>query len=422
MMATTHRRLSVGLHESKHASRCLEHAFRIWEPGQLLVYGGSPKPRNASPRWIRRGTRPPGPGFTLLEVLIVGVLTSTLMIGVWSLFHTWGRLYERGERRVRQAQLERSLSDQFTDDVRSVAYVMPPPREGKRSNSDASRQQSRGGNRALVGGADWMVLDLIQPPNPFALPGGKENSQGTDSNNQGLQAPELQRVMYTFQPPESEESGGLSSFVEEMAEADDSVVVGESEEAASEPFSGLLRIAIPVERHRELTTGSSGTGVAQRSSGLREATWALRNLVGGRSQQRPTNPLQGNSRTSATQLGQDEVPEVTAWEFRYYDGSGWTSSWDSRAEGQLPQAVELRFKLRKEGGDEPLTSSDGETERVEAEPSGAGEEDSSAELETGSSRGLTAEESGGSQAETPYFRCVVCLRPRGESRSGFNGE
>ena len=69
-------------------------------------------------------------GFTLLEVLIVGILTSLLMLGIWSLFRTWSRLYERGERRVHAAQLVRSLCDQFTDDVRSVAYVAPPRQRG----------------------------------------------------------------------------------------------------------------------------------------------------------------------------------------------------------------------------------------------------------------------------------------------------
>ncbi|MGM0486226.1 MAG: type II secretion system protein GspJ [Planctomycetota bacterium] len=435
MMARPHRSLAAGPRGVNDAIRLTGHVFRVWDTGQFPVCDGRSKPRKTSltrPRstvvrpW--RGTRVPRPGFTLLEVLIVGILTSTLMVGVWSLFHTWGRLYERGEQRVRKAQLERSLCDQFTDDVGSVAYVLPPPRDGKRSNSESSRQQSRGGNRALVGGADWMVLDLLQPPSPFARSNGEENSQGADSNNKALHAPELQRVMYTFRSGESEGSGSLSSRVEDMAEADDSVVVGESEEATEEPFSGLVRIVIPVERHRELATGQSATGVAGRSSGLQEAAWTVRDLAGGSSQERATNPVLGDSGTSGTQymskpaagvLGQDDVPEVISCEFRYYDGSTWTNGWDSRAKGQLPRAVEMRFQLKNETRDEQLTSSDGETEQLETEPSAAGEEeDSLAESDTGSSE----DSSGGSQADVPYYRCVVCLRRGSESQAEFNGE
>ena len=64
-------------------------------------------------------------------------------------------------------------------------------------------------------------------------------------------------------------------------------------------------------------------------------------------------------------MGRDEVPEVIAFELRYFDGSSWTSSWDSRAQGRLPVAVEMRFELKREQPDEAAVFSDGETELVD---------------------------------------------------------
>lgn len=376
-----------------------------------------------------------GRGFTLLEVLIVAVLTSMLMVGVWSMFHTWGRLYERGERRVRKAQLVRSLCDQFTDDVRSVAYVLPPPREGKRPSGNSGRQQSLGGNRALVGGSDWMVLDVLLPPNPFALPGNQQETGNLNSNGNGngngnpFSAPELQRVMYTFERAESEEGSSLSSVVEEMAEMDDSVEVGKGAEgAAGEPFSGLLRMAIPVEQYTKLTTTESARGVSRSVSGLSDAAWQLRKLVSTGSEQRATNPVLGTSRKSRAEdsspstsgiLGQDKVPEVVSCRFRYYDGSGWTSSWDSRAQGELPRAVEMRFELEEQRADEEAAiDSDGETEPVTSTQSESTEDLLSSELDAESSADLTGDENEGSggTGRTSSHRVVVCLKPRGNDQ------
>ena len=85
------------------------------EPVGIATYG-----------FARRVPKDAANGYTLLELLIVGVLVSVLMAGVWSLFRNWSGLYERGEQRVQHMQLVRSLCDQFTDDVHAAAQVGPP--------------------------------------------------------------------------------------------------------------------------------------------------------------------------------------------------------------------------------------------------------------------------------------------------------
>ncbi len=371
-------------------------------------------------------------GFTLLEIMIVGVLTSVLMLGVWSLFRTWGRLYERGERRVQAAQLIRSLSDQFADDVRAVAFVMPrrtltgnQSGSGSRASGSGSRgsdRQSTAGNQALVGGADWLVLEVLQTPNPFLITADDSGAEDDSSAKASLYAPELQRVIYTFQPPASDGLNSLSPGVEEMAAADDTELVGGSEEDRVEPFSGLLRMVVPVEQFEELAADDSDAGSSSRSLGLSDVVWQLRALVVGELDgsdtgatlgTQSTAPMGATSWDALGMIGQDKVAEVIWLEFRYFDGASWNSSWDSRAEGRLPVAVEMRFELKKERSADESVSADGETELVD---DGFGDSDMASEsMGAGSSLLGTSDMADASASEeTPYYRCFVYLGPRAQ--------
>ncbi len=376
-------------------------------------------------------------GFTLLEILIAGVLVSVLMVGVWSLFRSWGNLYERGERRVQTAQLVRSLCDQFTDDVRAVAYVAPPPRRPSRGEAGGSPRRgdrtgsSAGGNLALVGEANWLVLEVLQPPNPYLSPASADETRSDEDAGMALAAPELQRVMYSFEPPASQQLDSLSPMVAEAAEQDDTeLVVGDDEETA-EPFAGLLRLAVAVEQFDALAAGNLAAGnradqSTAASLGLRDAVWQLRELIvgpaesDGLSGREPPASLgpqdEETSDATAGILEQDAVPEVVRLEFRYFDGAAWRSSWNSQSEGRLPVAMELRFELKKPEPLKASTSGDGETELVEgADP--ADSTDSSflpADAGIASSSNAAADSVDSDYEATPYHRCVVYLEPAPE--------
>ena len=233
---------------------------------------------------------------------------------------------------------------------------------------------SAGGNQALVGGSDWLVLEVLQPPNPFLLSSADEIATDAGAESDALYAPELQRVMYSFQPPLSDGLDSLSPGVAEMAELDDTESV-DGEEEPVEPFSGLLRMVVPVEQFDEMTAGDAGGQSRGRSSGMRRArVWQLREMAVGVSESGLASslPLPGTMGMPGEEadgiagvVGQDEVPEVIWLEFRYFDGSAWTSSWDSRSSGRLPVAVEMRFELKQELPEEDAVSSDGETELVD---------------------------------------------------------
>ena len=53
----------------------------------------------------------------------------------------------------------------------------------------------------------------------------------------------------------------------------------------------------------------------------------------------------GNSQ-ALSNTGDVVAPEVSAIEFRYFDGSAWANSWDSTETRSLPMAVEINLSIR----------------------------------------------------------------------------
>ncbi len=335
------------------------------------------RPRGRWHGWSRRRGRRARAAYTLLELLIVSVLLAVLMASVWLLLRNWSRLYARGEQRALQVQLVRSLCNRFTDDLQAVAQTTGSETRRDRPQTaplapTAGRRAPSPGNRALVGGADWLALEVIQPVNPWALadaePANEAGAYGAAERaaRSAPIAPEVRHVLYTFTPPEPEVSDSLSPVVDELAAEDDvELVVGEEADQAP-PSAGLLRLAIA----HESSLVSSGRASGASSSGSREEAFHVREQVVG-SAGTDAGPddaraLEVGLRAAPSEHGveshhgavadrdpeagileRDEVPEVVEFELRYYDGSSWQSDWDSGVQGRLPVAIEMRFTLQE---------------------------------------------------------------------------
>lgn len=333
-------------------------------------------------------------GYTLMEVLIVGVLLSVLMLSVWSLFRSWSGLYDRGQRRTEQAQLVRSLCDQFTDDLHCVTYSAPPPSRGR---SSSSRRTSGSGNLALTGASDWLILDVLQPANPFHEPLSPDEMPAVEFERPLVHAPELQRIIYTFQPaptdPFQDPAGLDGSFSDDTVPVEvTSPLSGDGSEI--EPFFGLLRVVVAREYFDHLAAADSS---AYRRPGIVMTDQATGDLSGGE--------LPGV-------LEQDKVPEVSWMEFRYYDGYSWVGSWDSRSQGQLPVAVEIRFELVEIDPTDAEVSTDDDTEFVGDDNLALPQDDRMYPADEPSSwTDDAAIGIGGAYEEPTYHRCVVYLDP-----------
>lgn len=356
------------------------------------------------------------PAYTLIELLIVLVLISLLMVGIWALLKNWGGLYERGHRRTQRALLVRSLSDQFTDDLHDVTY-RPPARAGK-GRSRAS-PASLGNAVGLVGEKDWMVLDILQSLAPYHAaprPQGAEMPQRVDEKDQWVvRSPELQRVVYWFQ-------------------AHEDTVTDPLPENESPPFYGLLRLAVAREYFTGIASLDGGeTPVSRGSSSLRSEVELICQTVtapedadvagvdsSAMTSTDTASPDVGRPVWLPGVLQQDEITEVGWLEFRYFDGTTWQTSWDSRTDGRLPVAVEVKFELVDPPDENAAALTD--EQQAEADLRGNAEEQSQDELNNAAllegqapewadqSTGLSPLAADAEEG-TPYYRCVVYLEP-----------
>jgi len=236
-------------------------------------------------------------GFTLLEIIIAAALTVTLLAGLWSLFHVYTRLFEVGQEKTERAQLVRALLDQMTDDLHS-AIQDPVVPQGRRQAGQGLGAARRFG---LIGASGAMRFDVLQiPPSQIAprwIAEGEEESTRAAAAN----APELRTVSYEFVDAETAlESEDPSRY-------------------------GLIRRDLDFE------------------TPLPENEAAPRNQVdSGGGEYDGESPFTAGLTSDAMMV----VPEIVSAEFRYFDGRGWSSQWNSLQRKGLPVAVEVVLRMR----------------------------------------------------------------------------
>ena len=384
--------------------------------------------------------------YTLLEVLIAGVLVTVLMVAVWSMLRTWSNMYEKGQSRTQLAQLVRSLSDQWTEDIQSVVVPARPRSSRSRSpsnvlapavptqestsepdseiaeesdpmalESEASSFEVR--EVALVGGKDWLVLDVVRTPSPWLQSEVDSETETPTEMGPQVYVPDLQRVIYTFVGKDDSQDSIEGSEVGEFLNT-------------GETTPGLLRLAMAREFVGEMEDQEELGGGLSRGTSLRTRIFEFRDriLMGGSydlssaiTEEEPTVdeafviPETDNSPDQRDGLEgvleQDFVPEVRWLEFRYFSGSSWSDSWDSSGGKGLPVAVEIRFELEElqpieaidEAGDEDLTTLDDQELLADEEVTTESFEDEESLYTDEALLDETQTE------ETPYHRCIVVL-------------
>lgn len=234
-------------------------------------------------------------GFTLLEIVIATLLLAVLMGAVWSLLGTYGNLFEDGQARAEQTQLVRSLMEQIADDLQSAiqddAAVDPAARE---SGTAVRRFGFFGTERALR-------LDVLQP---VPQPQGNVQSGAEMLADGGMSAgnvPELHTVYYQFREP-----GTLTGGADPLAR------------------TGLTRREVDYQTPYDATAVPPPSG---QGGGIAGAATA------------------GAGTAGAVDDSILWVPEVAGLGFRYFDGQGWTSQWDSIQRKSLPVAVEVTLRV-----------------------------------------------------------------------------
>jgi Tfp pilus assembly protein PilV len=282
--------------------------------------------------------------FTLLEVLLASALAATLLIGLWSLLNMQTRLFARAPARMEQCQLVRALYQQIADDLHTsifipaddpakvtrfleagspggptagaagaqgVAGTSAPTPDGTTATVGAS---GTGRPSALIGTGQSLHLQVMQVPLP--LPQPQTQTIAVEQPGRGAagdtppRVPELRDVSYTFHPPGVI---GVDSLTYQAG-----LIRREITWDAADSQTGTASVPwIFRPESSDPATDTEGIGIGQTDpSSVPVAETPRRDLV-------------------------TYVPEVVGIEFRYFDGSSWSSGWDSHQRRALPVAVEV---------------------------------------------------------------------------------
>lgn len=265
--------------------------------------------------------------FTLLELLVALGLVTILLAALGAAIDFHYRVVQKARDQVEEAQLARALLERIAKDIRGAVPYDPVNFEklipglvtqggqsglsalGEAAGLDSelfgeltgeSGGTSLGGDwttttlprtvPGLYGGADWIEVDASRLPRPDQL------SSEIVLASEGMlvdRVSDVKTVAYFVVSPEE-----TINYTFSQAPG----VVGFEEQG------GLVR--------RELDRAVTA--------------WAA----------------QAGELDVINQQLEPIAPEVAAIQFAYFDGTQWTDSWDSDAQGCLPKAVEVRLYLR----------------------------------------------------------------------------
>jgi len=285
-------------------------------------------PRRAHPRRAY-----PRGAFTLLEMLLTTLLSAVLMVGIWSLSTLYIAFFESGRERTQEAQLVRSLMQQFSDDLLAAIQILSndasPP-----AASTLTGPVRRGGpvlfvefttrpHFGLVGAQRSLQLTILRaaPPLDQENLDGRLESLPHATSRPIVRAPDLRRIVYSFEEPY------------------------ESQANDRRPPAGLLRRELAWETARSLADDEDAPlfGDSFHPTAVSSPLPADEPGLAAVGEERLENDAQPAEQSADESILL--VPEVVAIEFRYFDGQAWSSQWDSRTRKTLPVAVEIAMEV-----------------------------------------------------------------------------
>jgi hypothetical protein len=126
----------------------------------------------------------------------------------------------------------------------------------------------------------------------------------------------------------------------------------EAEDSQTESTAGLVRRELDFETPVDFESTADLNLVSLATEEV-DAAMSADTISGGTSDQAQLDPLDDTLVL---------VPEVVGLEFRYFDGNGWVSQWDSLQRKSLPAAVEVILEMQS-----PTPSDDSPDSRPEGE-------------------------------------------------------
>jgi Tfp pilus assembly protein PilV len=288
----------------------------------------APKANNVSHKRLRRLTCTKQSAFTLIEILLALGLTITLLVVVYAALDLYRLTTSVGRERMEQAQLARAILSKIQLDIRSVVYSADSSTStytGGSSGESSSGSGSGGGSSSSgTSGSgssdetDNLTEQMVDPADAFA-----DGATGILGDSQTLvlhvNQPTLRVKLLTesVDSPVGERLSDLQSIAYFLAVS------------GAEGLSGLVGDVAAAESE-ETSGGGSIQGLA-RLSGDRLAI------------QRADEEASLTTLATHTKLLAEEVNSL---EFQYFDGTGWTDTWDSATQSSLPSAIRVIIGFR----------------------------------------------------------------------------
>ncbi len=302
--------------------QCIESLAKIMSDASGIHGRRSGGPGRYRPDWLLRDR-----GFTLLEVIVALGLVAILLAALGAAVDFHYRVVQKARAQVEEAQLARTLLERIAQDIRGAVPYDPvnfekliPGLVTQAAQSDLSSLAGAAGLDSellgeLTGGSDVSELggDWTMTTLPRSVPGLYGGSDWIEVDVSRLPRPDQlsSEIMLS--------SEGL--FIDRVSDVKTvAYFVVSPEETINYSFAAMPGI----------TGFEEQGGLVRRELDRAVTVWAAQT---------------GELDTIDQQL-QPIAPEVAAIQFAYFDGSGWTDSWDSGSQGCLPKAVEIRLYLR----------------------------------------------------------------------------
>lgn len=307
-------------------------------------------------------------GFTLLEVILAMLLATVLLAAVWVAVRLELRFFESGRSEVERAQLARAVLRQMRTDLRS-AVVYRADFENKRGDGTFSGSATAGGESGSAS----------SPSSPQAESESSNGNPATDdfasrdgplvgehASGEPQDATWAQRGQFYGTPTSLrfDVRDGVNQAVERAARRSQG-------EVASAPWVNLKTVQYElldrpqVAQAGQPTRSSASSDVEDGPTTAlvrRELPWTERprESAGGPAKTSPGGTFSGDiggpaDGPNVSTLDQETdafapgnvtwMPEISRMSLRYFDGGRWRDSWDSRAEGRWPTAVEIAIRF-----------------------------------------------------------------------------
>lgn len=291
--------------------------------------------------------------YTILELMIAVGLTSLLMIALFAALQQYFSLQLYSNEEITRQQIARALLRQMTRDIQSVVFVKKLANDEASGTSTSVSTGGSGGTSGSTGASSGGPSSGSSTSGSGTSGSAGSNSTSTgsissgsgslDGNSYGQSSINPETVMTTYTNGLVGTASDLQLFVS-RPEKNLAYVASQDLTSTSQRTSDLMII-------RYLMAQSGGGGLAsaiadKESIGSDYGPVGIAKLEGdlfGLSTAVETSqesPLLAASKLLAK--------EVSALQFRYFDGVGWQESWDSNALNEMPKAIEITLTLRNQ--------------------------------------------------------------------------